>query len=177
LAHAMCSKDDWLAERGIAHPLTMHGRPSRSSWTPLSRSRSAPSRRDVQTSGSPSAPGTKERLTGWRCRTAAGKGEHSAQIPSRQDRAVHRGPRRLFLRQAGKSDRRDPRAPNRLGNHRSQPDTERTQVDRSCPRMGAAASTDGPADRRLRPCLAQLLSSQDASHISPRRQPVRHRLL
>lgn len=27
LAHAMCRKDDWLAERGIAHPWAMHGRP------------------------------------------------------------------------------------------------------------------------------------------------------
>ncbi len=27
LAHAMCRKDDWLAERGIAHPWTMYGRP------------------------------------------------------------------------------------------------------------------------------------------------------
>ena len=27
LAHAMCSKDDWLAERGIAHPWEMYGRP------------------------------------------------------------------------------------------------------------------------------------------------------
>jgi putative transposase len=27
LAHAMCSKDDWLAERGIAHPWAMNGRP------------------------------------------------------------------------------------------------------------------------------------------------------
>ncbi|MGL4237790.1 Mu transposase C-terminal domain-containing protein [Tabrizicola sp.] len=27
LAHAICSKDNWLAERGIAHPWVMHGRP------------------------------------------------------------------------------------------------------------------------------------------------------
>ena len=27
LAHAICSKDDWLAERGIAHPWEMYGRP------------------------------------------------------------------------------------------------------------------------------------------------------
>jgi putative transposase len=27
LAHAMCGKDDWLSERGIAHPWAMHGRP------------------------------------------------------------------------------------------------------------------------------------------------------
>lgn len=27
LAHAICSKDDWLAERGIAHLWAMHGRP------------------------------------------------------------------------------------------------------------------------------------------------------
>lgn len=27
LAHAMCRKDDWLAERGIAHPWAKHGRP------------------------------------------------------------------------------------------------------------------------------------------------------
>ena len=27
LAHAMCRKDDWLAERGIAHPWEMYGRP------------------------------------------------------------------------------------------------------------------------------------------------------
>lgn len=27
LAHAMCRKDDWLAERGIAHPWAMYGRP------------------------------------------------------------------------------------------------------------------------------------------------------
>ena len=27
LAHAMCSKDEWLAERGIAYPWAMHGRP------------------------------------------------------------------------------------------------------------------------------------------------------
>jgi putative transposase len=27
LPHAMCRKDDWLAERGIAHPWAMYGRP------------------------------------------------------------------------------------------------------------------------------------------------------
>lgn len=27
LAHAICLKDDWLVERGIAHPWAMHGRP------------------------------------------------------------------------------------------------------------------------------------------------------
>ncbi|EKD60019.1 MAG: hypothetical protein ACD_54C00989G0002 [uncultured bacterium] len=27
LAHAICLKDDWLLERGIAHPWAMHGRP------------------------------------------------------------------------------------------------------------------------------------------------------
>jgi putative transposase len=27
LAHAMCGKDDWLSERGIAHPWAMYGRP------------------------------------------------------------------------------------------------------------------------------------------------------